>query len=166
MATKKTPKLTYVGSPQYVPQTIAATIPSYENSGVRNQGYYKKEIGGGNFEIRAQSTRFISAILTRDGVTVDTTFSRVIPLKNFFCSYIAIDYSLATLASVTLTVYDANKNNPKLATTLFLNNPSNFSIDLTSCPRKFQGDTIILNVSSALTATDIIRISLYGWDED
>jgi hypothetical protein len=163
MASKIKKVITYLGTASNIPQPVANLVPNFENSGVRYQGWYKVDKGGGNYELRQQTTRFYSLKVQNSGSTTNT-FSRSNTTNNFFATTIGIDFKTAS-NPIMVTIYDGAASNPRLRVYLD-NEKGHFSLDLSSCPRKFSGTTIILTTDSLMSSTEWININLFGWDEE
>lgn len=168
IATKKQ-SITYLGTPQIIPQPVASQIPTYEDSGVRYQGYYKKNLGSGNYEIRKQTTRFYSLIIA-SGAFGSNLINRKNVDKNFFCTKAVIQFHGLSSFSATLAqmhIADVKGTN---ATTRFYFFPTHadgeMTMDFSDCPRLFQGEQFDFYCQYSLAASEFIIISLYGWEED
>lgn len=169
MAKKKVQAITYLGSPQILPQQIISQIPNYENSGVKYQGWYKKDLGGGNFELRQQITRFITVGIG-NGAIGSTLFTRPNNTKKFYCTKAFIQFHALSSFSISLAqMRIADVSGIKASTKLYFyptHADGECTIDFSDCPRVFQGDSIDLYSQYSLGATEFILFSLLGWEED
>jgi len=165
MATKKkTSPIFYVGTPTATPQTQSAVIPNYEDSGVKFQGYYKQDVGGGKFELRKQEKRFYSCNVPSPSADFDYYFSRVDIKKRFYCSFMNIDYK--NIASgQNITIYDGVTSNPKTAIRTEIAE-GHIQLDFSSSPREFRGAFIVVSIGANLIAGERLRVTLHGWDEE
>jgi hypothetical protein len=168
MATKKKVKaITYLGSPQSLPQEPQSQIPNYEGPGVKFQKFFKLNKGNGSYEIREQTENSITVALANNllGLPAGTySLNRGNVGKRFVIQYLLVQSLLTTTHLTEITFEDTKGDNG-----FTLNIPSSANGLMTSIslvPKTFIGETINIILSQAIPINQFLSIAMYGWYED
>lgn len=166
MVKKAAKTVVYTPISQDIPnaQSQNLSVPDYEDRGIQYKGYAKIPIGGGEFRLKKQETRFYANVFDSSNGN-SLTVSR--PNKSthiFYCTSIVMTWRIGQTFQA-ITFYDGNSNNPKYKYLLPYNTNSSIQIELTNCPRKFTDDIIYIP-TFAFTGADHVLITLTGFDEE
>lgn len=163
----KKARITYVGSPQSIPQTIISQVPTFEESGIKYQGKYKTDKGNGLFELRTQMTRFY-ALGIANGAFGSTITART--GKRFYCTKAFVQWCGMSGFSYTLNrihLADVKNSNAEIRFYFWPTTAAGeTTLDFTDSPRLFEGDSFDFYTQASLGAGQFIVIQLFGWEEE
>jgi hypothetical protein len=163
MAAKKTNPITYLGNPSTIIQPIGVQIPNYEDSGVRFQGWAKKDKGNNQFELKKQVRVIYNAKITHSNVSVPFTINRSNSTK-FYCTAVIIE---TDSPMNYLDIYDGvyNTSNAKIYLKMSGTNPTRYDKEIYfDIPLEFSGN-ILLYQTAVWGVDNYLTITFYGWEE-
>lgn len=174
MAKKK--EVVYVPISKDIPnaQQQNLPVPDYNDPGIKYKGYAKISLGEGNYKLKRQATRFYANYMSV-GESTKTNNRVNLTTHKFYATGLTISWqTIPGGAYKFLTFYDGNANNSRFVYFLVpnitavggvSNGTSSIFIDLSECPRLFNGD-IYVTLPANLADGEVVEYILTGFDEE
>jgi len=139
-------------------------IPPYEDQGISYRGKYKVQTGDNAYELKGQQTRWYHLGATAIGTTTFTRANK--DTTRFYCTKIVVSsYGKGGFGvNAYETLGDLNGTHVSVKFTYQpVVSGEHIVVDLTDCPRVFDGDFTIYKYSAG--GAEYTSMALYGWEE-
>jgi hypothetical protein len=155
------------GATNNVNQTLSQ-IPSYEDVGIKYQGFSKTLITDNQYKLNRQTRRYYELTMGAGTAAGDHTINRslIVPgsTGKFYCSTIHIDCS-TNVSPTLIKIFDGVTNSYRSVFAVGTNEV-HFDVNPRDSFGVFNGDTIIINISDQINPIGgFLSVAFYGWEE-
>jgi hypothetical protein len=156
-------------SPQITEKEIKI-IPPYPDQGIRYEGY-AKILEQNGYISKKQGTRYYVLNMQNKAAGAGITVSRVdSDTKNYFVTGIWIQYSTQAAAPNVIYLSDKKGTIHMIKFYFYILNTTYYEngiwIDLSMCPRKFEGTEIALINATAVGLNELVFVEVFGFEEE